>query len=189
MSTAAVILAAGASTRMGEPKQLLEIGGMTLLERAVVTASEAGCDPVVVVLGANAAAITARCALRRAWVVVHAGWAAGMSSSIRAGVELVEGFGEVRGLALMTCDMPGVTAAHVTALIGEGEVVRASRYSDRQGVPAYFPRESFGALRKLEGEIGARELLREAESVDLRGGEMDVDTPEDATRARADAGM
>ena len=188
MTTAAVILAAGASTRLGQPKQLLEIGGTTLLERAVAVAFLAGCEPVVVVLGASAADIAERCDLRRAWVVVNAGWAAGMSSSVRAGVELVQGFAEVSGLVLMTCDMPGVTAAHLAALIGDGVAVRGSRYAGRTGVPAYLPRASFLSLLQLDGDTGARELLHEADSVELVSGEMDVDTPADAERARRELG-
>ena len=188
MTTAAVILAAGASTRLGEPKQLLEIGGTTLLERAVAIAFEAGCEPVVVVLGAGAAAITEQCDLRRAWVVVNAGWAAGMASSVRAGVELVQGFAEVSGLVLMTCDMPGVSAAHLAALIGDSVAVRGSRYAGRTGVPAYLPRASFMSLLRLDGDAGARELLREADFIELANGEMDVDTPADAERARRELG-
>lgn len=188
MTTAAVVLAAGASTRLGEPKQLLKIGGTTLLERAVDVAFLAGCEPVVVVLGAGAALIAEQCNLRRAWVVVNAGWAAGMASSVRAGVELVQGFAEVSGLVLMTCDMPGVSAGHIAALIGDGAAMRGSRYAGRRGVPAYLPRASFASLLRLDGDAGARELLREADSIELADGEMDVDTPEDAERARLKLG-
>ncbi len=194
MTKAAVVLAAGASTRLGEPKQMLEAGGMTLLDRAVRTAFAAGCEPVVVVLGASAAAIAERCDLRRAWVVVNAGWAEGMGSSVRAGVELAAGFAEVSGLVLMTCDMPGVSAEHLRALAGSGGEVVASGYAGREGtgggggarrgVPAFFPRVSFAALLGLRGEAGARELLREVRVIALAGGEMDVDTPEDAERVR-----
>ena len=83
---AAVVLAAGASTRLGEPKQLIAIGGETLLERAVRTAREAGCAPVVVVLGADAERIRERCDLGDALAVVNEEWQEGMASSIRIGV-------------------------------------------------------------------------------------------------------
>ena len=182
--TAAVVLAAGASSRLGEPKQLLQVGGRTLLDRAVATAFAAGCDPVVVVLGANAAAVAAGCDLRRAWMVVNARWAEGMSSSVRAGVELVQGFATVDGLVLMTCDMPGVGSAHLAALVGDGDAIVGSRYAGRAAVPAYFPRSSFAGLLTLAGESGARSLLEGVKTVDLVSGEMDVDTPEDADRAR-----
>lgn len=183
--TAGIVLAAGASTRLGEPKQMLRVGGETLLDRAVRVAEEAGLSPMVVVLGAGAKGIAASCDLRRTWVVVHAGWAEGMGSSVRAGIELTEGFGEVDGAVVMTCDMPGVTAGHLRRLLGmPGEVV-ASRYGGRTGVPAYFPRASFAELLRLRGDAGARELLRGATTVELEGGEMDVDTAADAERVRA----
>src|SRR5205823_6575293 len=84
--TAAVILAAGASTRLGQPKQLIVLGGETLLDRAVRVAAEAGCWPVVVVLGADARRVLARCPLRSAAVLVNPWWQEGMASSLRLGV-------------------------------------------------------------------------------------------------------
>ena len=74
---------------------------------------------MVVVLGAHARQIEAACDLRRAWVVVHAGWAEGMGSSLRAGMELVQGFAEVSGVVVLTCDMPEVTAEHLRGLGAE----------------------------------------------------------------------
>lgn len=182
--TAALVLAAGASTRLGEPKQLVRMNGETLLDRAIRVAAEAGYEPLVVVLGAHAKQIEAKCDLRSAWVVVHAGWAEGMGSSVRAGMELVQGFAEVNGVVVMTCDMPGVTAAHLRLLGEEPEVVMGSQYGGRRGVPAYFPRASFAELVMLSGDAGAREILRSARVVELAGGEMDVDTVADVERLR-----
>jgi len=178
------VLAAGGSARLGRPKQLEEVRGERLLERAVRVAAEAGFDPVVAVLGAAAKRISEECDLRRSWVVVNPGWAEGMGSSVRAGVELVESFREVTGAVLMTCDMPAVTAEHLRALADAGEEVVASKYAERRGVPAYFARGRFAELRELRGDVGARELLRGAKVVELPGGEVDVDTAEDLARAR-----
>ena len=182
-----MILAAGASSRLGHPKQLVEVGGERLLDRAVRVATEAGLAPLVVVLGAEAKRVSEVCDLRRVWVVVNARWAEGMGSSIREGVELVEGFAEVSGVVVMTCDMPGVTPEHLSALRAEpGETV-ASRYAGRCGVPGYFPRAVFPELRGLSGDTGARELLRSARAVKLAdGGELDIDTAEDVKRLRAE---
>lgn len=177
--TAAVVLAAGPSTRLGEPKQLVMVGRETLLERSVRAAREAGCETVVVVLGAEVERILERCNLTGAVVVVNDAWEEGMASSIRVGVGAVGG---ADGVLLMTCDQPAVTAEHLLALMAAGEVT-ASAYAGRRGVPAYFPAASFPALRALRGDAGARELLREAGTVDLVGGELDVDT--DADRAAA----
>lgn len=180
--TAVVILAAGASRRLGESKQMIEVGGERLLDRAVRVAAEAELGPVVVVLGASAGRVAAECDLRRAWVVVNSGWEEGMGSSVRVGVELVAGMPAVTGVVVMTCDMPEISAGHLRGLVGD-EVV-GSGYGGRVGVPAYFPRRVFGALMELRGDAGARELLRGAGCVELVGGEVDVDTREDLERVR-----
>jgi molybdenum cofactor cytidylyltransferase len=187
MTTAAVIVAAGASARMGEPKQLVSLAGETLLERAVRVAREAGCSPVVMVLGAEAERVSSSCNLGDAVVAVNQRWREGMASSIRAGIEAlragIAGIGEVHGVVVMTCDQPAVTAEHLRALAATGEVT-ASEYAGRRGVPAYFPASSFVALQALTGDAGARELLRGARAVELNGGELDVDTPEALDEAR-----
>jgi len=177
---AAVVLAAGASTRLGESKQLAIIGGERLLERAVRVAREAGCAPVVVVLGARAEEVRTACDLGDAIVVVNEAWGDGMGASVRVGVGAV---GDAEGVVVMTCDQPAVTAAHLLVLMATGEAT-ASGYVGRRGVPAYFPAEMFGALLELKGDAGARELLREARVVELVGGELDVDTAEGLAEAR-----
>jgi molybdenum cofactor cytidylyltransferase len=180
MSIAAVVLAAGASSRLGEPKQLVMLGGETLLERAVRVAREAECFPVVVVLGASARSIQAGCELGDAVLVVNEDWTEGMGSSVRAGVGALT---DVDGCVVLTCDMPAVTAAHLRELVTSGDVT-ASAYVGRRGVPAYFPAGSFASLMELHGDAGARELLRSARSVELIGGELDVDTMTDLESVR-----
>jgi molybdenum cofactor cytidylyltransferase len=176
---AAVVLAAGASTRLGEPKQLVRLGGETLLERAVRTACDAGCSPVVVVLGASAEQIVERCDLSGAVVVVNELWAEGMGSSVRLGVAAVR---DADGVVLMACDQPAVTASHLRALMASGGVT-ASVYAGRKGVPAYFPAAAFAHLLDLRADSGARDLLRGVAGVELPGGEVDVDTVDDLGRA------
>jgi molybdenum cofactor cytidylyltransferase len=184
--TAAVVLAAGASTRLGEPKQLVMLGEETLLERAVRTAREAGCAPVVVVLGGSDSVnrIRERCDLGDAVVILNEAWAEGMASSIRAGLVAVRvGVDGADGVVLLTCDQPAVTAEHLRALSSAG-VVTASAYAGRRGVPAYFPAAAFSELMKLRGDAGARELLRGAAAVELPNGELDVDTANDVDAMR-----
>ena len=182
--TAAVILAAGASTRLGKPKQMELLGGETLLDRAVRLATEIGCDPVVVVLGASADAIQAQCALRGAQVLFNGEWAEGMGSSVRVGVGALEE--EIEAAVLMVCDQPAVTHSHLTQLLSwDGAGPLASRYAGRQGVPALFPKSSFGMLRALVGDAGARTLLKTAQALDLPDGELDIDTPRMLAEARA----
>ena len=182
--TAAVVLAAGASVRLGEPKQLVRLAGETLLERAMRTAHEAGCSPVVVVLGADAIQIQAQCDLSDAVVAINDEWSAGMASSIRVGVQTLGSVGnEADGVVLMTCDQPAVTAAHLRALMKTGEAT-ASHYAERNGVPAYLPAAAFAQLMELRGDAGARDLLHQAAAVELAGGELDMDTAEDIARAQ-----
>ena len=176
--TAAVVLAAGASTRLGEPKQLVVIGGETLLERAVRTALEAALSPVIVVVH-DAALIEPLQA--RVQVVLNRKHSEGMSTSIHAGVQRAEGM-KADGVVLMTCDQPMVTAEHLRRLTASGEVT-GSQYAGRCGVPAYFPAASFAELMQLTGDTGARELLRGAAAVELPGGELDIDTPADVLEA------
>jgi molybdenum cofactor cytidylyltransferase len=184
MSIAAVVLAAGASTRLGEPKQLATLGGETLLERAVRVAREAGCLPVVVMVGAEYGHVLGNSVLGDTVTVINDKWEEGMASSIRLGVRALEfAAGDAEGVLLMTCDQPAVTAKHLGRLMTRAEV-KASRYAGRNGVPAFFPKKYFDRLMELEGDAGARELLADARYEELENGELDVDTVEDLKRAR-----
>lgn len=180
---AAVVLAAGASTRLGKPKQLVAIAGETLLERAVHTAREAGCSPVVVVLGARHIEILEHSKLGNAVPVINSEWMEGMASSIRLGVTTLGSVaGVVEGVLLLACDQPAATASHLRALMTSHEMI-ASAYAGRRGVPAYFPASAFAGLLELRGDRGARELLQTAKAINLPDGEVDVDTVEDLARA------
>jgi CTP:molybdopterin cytidylyltransferase MocA len=181
VKVAAIILAAGASRRLGEPKQLIRLNGETLLERTARVCCEAGCMPVIVVLGASAEQVLRQSSLGSAVVVRNDGWAQGIASSVRAGIQELPG--EIDGCVIATCDQPAVTAEHLRALMTSGEVT-ASAYAGRNGVPAYFPREVFERLMQLQGDAGARELLKDARALNFAGGELDVDTPHDLERAR-----
>jgi CTP:molybdopterin cytidylyltransferase MocA len=181
VSVAAVVLAAGASRRLGSPKQLEMLGGETLLKRAVRVAAEAGCSPVIVVLGADAESVL-RAGLPEGVIpVMNDQWIEGMGASIRVGIRACGA--AVEGAVVMACDQPAVTAGHLRRLMA-GRVVRASRYAGRNGVPAFFSRAHFDELAALTGDVGARALLSSAETVDLESGELDVDTMGDLGRAR-----
>ena len=184
MSIAAVVLAAGASQRLGEPKQLVRLGRETLLERAVRVAREAECSPVVVVVGAEHGQVLGNSVLGDVVTVINDEWKEGMASSIRLGVQAL-GFAarDAEGVLLMTCDQPAVTAKHLVHLTLRAEV-KASRYAGKNGVPAYFPKKYFARLMELKGDAGARELLAEAPYEELENGELDVDTVKDLKRAR-----
>ena len=188
VKVAAVILAAGASTRLGEPKQLVQFdsstGARNLLERSIHIVLEAELSPVIVVLGANHAAVVAGSNLEGAVVVYNDDWRKGMASTLRRGIHaLIERADDVEGVVLMTCDQPAVTSAHLLRLIN-AEHTTASSYAGRQGVPAYFLSKDFANLLALHGDEGARSLLRSAHAEPLQNGEIDIDTPDDLLRAR-----
>ena len=179
MSVAAVILAAGSSTRLGEPKQNVLLGTATLLERTIGTARLAALDPMyVIVAPGNHHSIDPGITL-----LVNEAASEGMASSIRTGIAAAIG-AEAEGVVILACDQPAVTAEHLRELACGGQNIVASRYAGRNGVPAYFPRGAFPDLMKLSGEVGAREMLRLVRSVELKQGELDIDTAEDLKRAR-----
>ncbi len=179
MKVAAVVLAAGASARLGQSKQQVRLGGETLLERSVRVAHLAGLDPVFVVVAPGKATEAGD----RAQVLVNTEAAEGMASSIRVGIAAAA-VAQVTGVVILACDQPAVTPEHLRELArGGGEAV-ASEYAGRKGVPAYLPAAAFPELLKLRGDAGARGLLRSARAVELDNGELDVDTAEDLARAR-----
>ena len=181
MSTAAIVLAAGKSGRLGELKQLVRLNEERMLERAVRVCREAGCTPIVVVLGASADEIREKCELGSSQLVLNERWVEGMSTSLAAGVNVLEE--HVAGCVVLTCDQPAVSSAHLRELMKRAELT-ASSYAGRRGVPAFFPASRFAELMQLRGDAGAREMLKEAYALPLPNGELDIDTPEDLDRAR-----
>jgi molybdenum cofactor cytidylyltransferase len=189
MRTPAIVLAAGASSRLGQPKQLVEFQGETLLMRATRLAQEAGADPVFVVLGANRELIAAAMLSGHAVAIVNDAWRDGISTSIRTGLRAVEQASAVAdGVLLLACDQPFLTAELLRALLDaftaqSGLVITASSYKGTIGTPAVFPRKVFPQLLDLRGDSGARTLLKDAPcaivEVAFPGGEIDIDFPED----------
>jgi molybdenum cofactor cytidylyltransferase len=190
----AILLAAGASTRLGQPKQLLRLpafGGETLLDHAVALARASGAAPIFVVLGAHAEEIHLECELLDCILVRNEAWAEGMASSLRVGIAAVlENTPAASGALVMVCDQPSLSAQHLRCLLdahqADSDRVLASGYAGRTGVPAIFPREMFPALLKLQGDQGARALLQRSgttvHAIDFPGGELDLDSPEDLQR-------
>jgi molybdenum cofactor cytidylyltransferase len=186
----AVILAAGGSSRLGQPKQLLSFGGERLVHRAVRAATEAGCAPVVVVVGASAAAIGDELRGTAALVVENPGWQRGLGTSIRCGVEQLPS--HTGAVVLLTCDQPSVQANTIASLVAEhhktGKPMVASSYADTLGIPALFARFCFEALLALPDDSGAKSLIAanpdDVATVAFEAGAIDIDTPADYENLR-----
>ena len=114
MTIPAIILAAGSSRRLGQPKQLVGIDGEALLQRALRLAKEAGAAPVLAVLGANFAPICAAISFEGAIPVLNNQWELGVSSSIHAGLNEVDArASEASGVLVMACDQPRLSTKHL----------------------------------------------------------------------------
>jgi CTP:molybdopterin cytidylyltransferase MocA len=161
---ASIVLAAGASSRMGRPKMLLPVGGQTLLAAAVAPHLEAGIGKVVVVLGAGAARIAREAGLPgdpRLEVVVNRRWRDGMSSSLRRGLGRCAG---AEAVLIALGDQPGVTADRVARIAAawapDVPLVVPRTSPSRAGHPVLFARCLWEDLRSLTGDVGAREVVR-----------------------------
>ena len=172
----ALIPAAGASSRLGQPKQLVKRDGETLVHRAARIALEAGCTRVVVIEGAVALhEALADLPVER---VSCADWHLGPGASLRAGAREA---GDVM-LMVLLADQYAVTAAHLRALLAAPGEVAAARYAGELGVPARFSAQYAAVLRELPDSSGAKGWLRShpqlVTPVDLPEAELDLDTPE-----------
>jgi molybdenum cofactor cytidylyltransferase len=185
----AIVLAAGEGTRFGGTKQVAEVRGKPLAQHAIDAATAAGVDEIVVVLGHDAERVRSTLRLGSArWVVNHA-YASGMASSLAAGLAHADAGSE--GAIVLLADQPGITAQHVRALLDAFGARRSPivRLAFRSGPgPALIARELWPDLARLEGDVGARELIARrpelVEQVDVGGdAPVDVDTPEDLGRA------
>src|SRR5688572_1981889 len=152
-----LVMAAGASTRLGQPKQLVKLGGRPVLHRVVASAVSLAGHAVTVVLGAHAREMTHLLAHSPASVVVHRGWEEGLGSSIRFGVASLPP--ACSAALIVLGDQVAITADDLKRLAGawggEESVIAASVYEQRVGVPAIFPRICFPELAELRGDQGA----------------------------------
>lgn len=211
MSIAGVVLAAGASTRLGSPKQLVvDANGESLVHRAARQLVDAGCTPVLVVVGAASEEVVHALGDLRIALVANDEWKEGVASSIRSAVaaarahdhtnkETAAALGSeleiaIDALLLTTCDMPTVGVQHLQALCAayNGGAKRvASRYVTTDGaatvgIPAIVGAREWAVLEALRGDRGAKRLFYEdgTVTVDLVGGNFDIDGPADVQALR-----
>ena len=190
-STAILVLAAGASTRLGQPKQLLKINDQTLLEKMAGAALSTALRPVVVVLGAFFEMIAAALTDLEVEVVKNENWAGGMGGSIACGMKHIQGHHPEAGAVLvMLCDQPFVTPELLRQLLETrqktGALIVASSYAGTAGPPVLFDRQLFCELAALRGNPGAKAVIeKHADSlveVTFPKGVADIDTMEDWER-------
>lgn len=196
-SCVAVILAAGASRRLGQAKQLVKIDGEPLLGRTVRLAAQTGCQPIVVVLGFEAHRMRSALDGFRVIFAVNENWRAGMGSSMRCGVETALQISPPpEDILLMVCDQVRLSADVLRQLLRLHGLAKypitAARYSGRLGVPAVFSSIFFPDLLDVSGDRGARGILERnavrVGTVDFLEGELDLDTPDDLERSTALSG-
>lgn len=183
-----IVLAAGSSTRLGEPKQLLSYQHKSLLDLTTDAAKKVAYGRVVVILGGNYEKIERHINHSGVKVVYNPDWEEGMSTSIRTGLQHVmqESKG-LDGVIITVCDQPLITGEIFASLIEKSlstsKTIVASAYAGTLGVPVLFSKDHFLDLALLNGQQGAKVLLErykeEVASVPFENGAVDIDTPED----------
>ena len=183
-----LVLAAGAATRFGAPKQLAELDGIPLLEHSLRTMTAAPVGRVVVVLGSSADEIVAAVDLHGADVLVCARWDEGQSASLACGLaELAD----CEAVVVTLGDQPRVSPDAVRRVIGarNGAAAVRATYRGNPGHPVLLERELYEQLRNVTGDKGARNLLLSVQVLDVPcddlGGGEDVDTPAELDALRA----
>lgn len=187
-TVAGIVLAAGSSSRMGRPKMLLPLGGVTLLSRVAQALLDGGLTRVIVVLGHEADVVRRQAGLpqvERLEVVVNDEWPSGMASSLRTGLDACA---DAEAALIALGDQPGMTAERVRRIVGAwqpGGSLVLPVHGGRAGHPVLFGRRLWPELRALQGDVGGREVVRRhlTEAVQVPAEPLaDLDTEEDLRR-------
>jgi molybdenum cofactor cytidylyltransferase len=185
-----VILAAGNSSRLGKPKQLLPYRGKTLLSHVVVEALAASLQPVVLVTGAYHLEIEDTLRGQPVEFAYNPDWETGMASGIVTGLQrALHSDPNLAALLVAVCDQPYISASVFRSMVEQqsvsGKGLIACRYSEALGTPVLFDRHYFNELSELTGETGAKQLLKrypaDVSEVPFPKGDIDIDTQEDLT--------
>jgi molybdenum cofactor cytidylyltransferase len=185
---AIIILAAGRSSRLGSPKQLLSYQGKNLLQHTIDIATESNIGPILVVLGSELEKIESSLAPAALTVVKNPNWESGMASSVVYGISKLNNLHpETEAVILMVCDQPFVNTNLLEDLVRKHEEsgcsIVASSYENINGTPVLFHKEHFNELSMLNGDYGAKFLVKKyAESlqtISFEKGGIDIDTIED----------
>jgi molybdenum cofactor cytidylyltransferase len=186
MKLSILILAAGNSSRLGHPKQLVEFRGETLIERTIKTALIIS-EEILVVLGANSDLIESQISpFSESVKTIHnPDWQAGMGTSIRIGVEVLAKKSDT--ILILLSDQPFISQEFLQNLLQtfaeSNNLIAASCYENELGVPMIFDKSIFPELLKLDGEKGAKSFLNKYRDtisiINFPEGNIDIDTPED----------
>lgn len=178
--TGLILLAAGASTRMGQAKQLLPYRGVPMVRHAATVALESSCRPVIVVTGANAKAVSAALDGLPVTIAFNAEWEGGMGTSIGAGLRALPQ--DVDAVILALADLPLISAGIYDSLTEGDAGIVAARYAGTVGVPVLFRRPYFAELLSLPPSKGCKGVILAHRDVcrfvDCPEAEVDVDTPD-----------
>jgi len=183
-----VILAAGASTRLGKPKQLLQYRGKTLLAHAINEAVNSNADAVVVVLGKDANLFKKELDEKKIRVAINSSWEEGMASSLRLGLDtLLNDKPYIDAVIFMVCDQPHISSLVLNELIitqqKTTKQIVTCNYGDSMGPPALLHKKYFEGLMKLSGDAGARKIIQknmnDVATILFPEGNIDIDTEED----------
>lgn len=194
--TGIIVLAAGSSSRLGKPKQLLRYNDKSLVQHTADEAITAAGSPVVVVTGSDSKLVETELKDREVQLVYNPDWREGMGTSISAGLtELLSLHPELENVIISVCDQPYISSALFRELIEKsssstttspGKSIVASSYKGTKGVPVLFGKEHFDDLLVLTGKHGAKNLLfdfaDDVEVVIFEKGAIDIDTSEDYNR-------
>ena len=187
----AIVLAAGGSSRFGRPKQLLVFEGESLVRRSMRVAAEAGCDPVIVVVGNVRDQIETELRETTAIIVENCQWQRGLGTSIRSGLrDLLGATPKLRAVVLLACDQPFIDKRIITSLYlqwrNSGKSIVAASYANTLGIPALFERIWFDSLLALPDDSGAKMLIEShlayVTEIEFPKGAIDIDTPMDVER-------
>ncbi len=189
-TTGIIILAAGSSSRLGQPKQLVTYQGKTLLTRAIEAAKEVASGDVIVVTGAHVHLIKAEVAEIDVHIVHSPLWQQGMASSINAGISALPS--GMQQAIIMLCDQPFADAVLLKELIDQQRLndskLVACTYGGSAGVPALFDQSLFAELLELKGQEGAKKIIQkyreQATTIPFEKGNIDIDTPTDLEHLR-----
>ena len=185
----AVVLAAGGSTRLGRPKQLLTRDGETLVHRAARLALASGAARVRVIVGAHAGDVVAAVRDLPVECLVNPRWNEGLAGSVRVAVDALAAHDHAT--LLLTCDQPALDLAHLQALLAAARAApsgsAATRFGDRVGVPAVVAPAVLRVARAVQGDRGLRDVLNATGAgviaCDAPALGVDIDTPEDVAEA------